>query len=645
MTPFELYWLPERADFDDALKSATKSCASMKDAVSTFSDLATTRLDFIKTAKLDRVFQSVRADLGDEDYSGPRVKIGLLSSCTVDHLVPAIRVGAMRRGLIADCYVAPYGQYHQEVLDPSSGLRRFEPDVVLMNLDSQAVLSELPLTATAAEVDDAISARVAEISGLWEAIQNDIGAVVIQQAVIDRSSPLFGNFETRVPAAPTRMIQQFNWQLSDSAGTANALWLDMDWWARQIGARQLTSGRLWHQAKQEISPVQAPLFGDLVARQLAAIRGLSKKCLVLDLDNTVWGGVIGDDGVDGIVLGQGDALGEAFSAFQAYAKRLSERGVILAVSSKNDPEIAMNAFAEHPEMVLELSDIAAFEATWFDKPASLQRIARDLNIGLDSLVFFDDNPMERALMRETLPEVAVPEVPTAAEDYVTCLADAGYFETVGFTSDDLKRTRQYVANRQRKESESRSADLDTFLHDLSMEMHVGSFDKANLPRIVQLINKTNQFNLTTRRYTEAEILALMNDETAETLHVRLKDRFGDNGIIAIIIARAASHDGKDVLDIDTWLMSCRVLGRRVEEAVLNLLVEAADKRGVSAIRGHYIPTDRNGLVEDHFSKLGFESVSTNATNGSGQTDWELPVPGYEPRFASLFERVFADGTS
>lgn len=645
MIPFNLYWLPEKETFNKDLKAAAQERGTADAVLTRFRDLATCRLDFLKTTKLDRTFQTVWEDLPDTDIAARRIKIGILSSCTVDHLAPAIRVGALRRGLVAECYVAPYSMYHQEVIDPSSGLRRFKPDVVLMNLDSQSIMAELPFTASAQEVEDAVSVRVDEIAGLWNVIQNDIGAVVIQQAVLDRSQPLFGSFEARVPASPTRMIQQFNWQLSNRAGEEKALWLDIERWARRIGTTNLSDARLWHQAKQEISPIQAPLYGDLVARQLAAIRGLAKKCLVLDLDNTVWGGVIGDDGLDGIVLGQGDPLGEAFSAFQAYAKALSRRGVILAVASKNDEDVAKNAFENHPEMTLELSDIAAFEANWFDKPASLQRIAKDLNIGIDSLVFFDDNPMERALVRETLPEVAVPEVPLAAEDYVACLADAGYFETVGFTADDTRRTEQYVANRQRNESQARSADLDSFLNDLQMELVVGAFDKTNLSRIVQLINKTNQFNLTTRRYTEAEVLDLMKDNTVETFHVRLKDRFGDNGIIAIVIAHHKAEGNDAVLDVDTWLMSCRVLGRRVEEAVLNLLVEAAGRRGARAVRGRYIPSKRNGMVREHYARLGFEQINADGLTESDPTEWELPVAGYEPRFTNLFEKVFADGTS
>jgi predicted enzyme involved in methoxymalonyl-ACP biosynthesis len=252
MIPFDLHWLPENPGFGDALRSTAQERGSFDDMLSRFRTLATSRLDFVKTAKLDRAFQAVRSDFADADIRTPRIKIGILSSCTVDHLVPGIRVGGLRRGLVVDCYVAPYGQYHQEVLDPSSGLRRFAPDVVLLSLDSQAALSEIPLTAGAQEADAVVGERIDEIVHLWERIQNDIGAVVMHQAVLDRSAPLFGSFELRVPASPTRLIQQLNRLLSDRAGPAKALWLDLEWWARQIGTKHLSDPRLWHQAKQEI---------------------------------------------------------------------------------------------------------------------------------------------------------------------------------------------------------------------------------------------------------------------------------------------------------------------------------------------------------------------------------------------------------
>jgi FkbH-like protein len=366
-----------------------------------------------------------------------------------------------------------------------------------------------------------------------------------------------------------------------------------------------------------------PWAGDQVGRILAAIRGLSKKVLVLDLDNTLWGGVIGDDGLDGIVLGQGSATGEAYVSFQAYVKRLSERGVILAVSSKNEHAIAEAAFRDHPDMVLRRDDIAAFEASWGDKPTAVKQIAKDLNVGLDSLVFFDDNHAERELMRRTLPEVAVPEVPEAAERYAECLADAGYFETVSFTTDDRKRTEQYTANMRRRQLETSTTDMNGFLRDLDMRLTVLPFRAVDVPRIAQLINKTNQFNLTTRRYTEAEVTAIMDDPSILAFSARLDDRFGSNGIISVVIGRLMRHEGGIALDIDTWLMSCRVLGRSVEQALLAVLAEAARDAGASRLIGRYRPTPKNAMVSTLYQTLGFERLER--AGATEESVWQLPL--------------------
>jgi FkbH-like protein len=357
--------------------------------------------------------------------------------------------------------------------------------------------------------------------------------------------------------------------------------------------------------------------------------------LVLDLDNTLWGGVIGDDGIENIVLGQGSAAGEAFVAFQRYVKQLAQRGVILAVSSKNDLAVAESAFDDHPEMILRRHDIAAFEASWGDKPAALRQIAEQLNVGLDSLVFFDDNPAERELMRQSLPMVAVPEVPEAVDGYVACLSEAGYFETVAFTADDRGRSDQYAANALRKQAEAGTTDLETFLRSLGMRLIVLPFRPVDVPRIAQLINKSNQFNVTTRRYTEVDVTAMMNDQETLTFSARLDDRFGSNGIVSVVIGRVMTQDGTRVLDLDTWLMSCRVLGRSVENALLRVVADAAREVGASRLVGRYRPTSKNGMVADLYRRLGFEAAGSDAGN---ETLWTLeigrqPVP--TPEFFSL----------
>ena len=323
---------------------------------------------------------------------------------------------------------------------------------------------------------------------------------------------------------------------------------------------------------------------------------------MLDLDNTLWGGVVGDHGVNGIVVGQGSAEAEAFSAIQAYALSLRRRGILLAVCSKNDDAIARRAFNENPNMTLKASDFAAFVANWEDKPANLRRIARELNIGLDSLVFVDDNPFERDLVRQTLPMVFVPELPEEPALIPATLSDSGCFEGLTLTAEDFDRAGLYAPERRMPDLSDPSTDLPAYLAALGMTMKWGHVDDASRARVTQLINKTNQFNLTTRRYSEAQVRAMEADEAGFCLHFRLLDRFGDNGLIGVVIGRAGEPD---TIEIDSWLMSCRVLGRQVEEAMLNVVAAEAAARRAQRLVGIYLPTERNGMVADLYPRLGF----------------------------------------
>jgi len=469
------------------------------------------------------------------------------------------------------------------------------------------------LHAGQAEVDAAVAERVDELRLLWRRARERYAAQVVQQTLVPVAPPLFGSYEALVPASPRAVIERLNAAIRGAAREDGVLLLDLAWHAAAYGDGLADPVR-WYQAKQLVSPALAPLYGDHLARIAAATAGLSHKCLVLDLDNTLWGGVIGDDGIDGIQLGQGSPSGEAFLAFQRYAAQLARRGVILAVCSKNDLHIAEAAFA-HPEMALERSDVAAFVANWEDKAGNLRRIASMLDIGLDSLVFVDDNPAERDIVRRELPEVAVPELPDDVADYPARIAAAGYFEAVSFTSDDAERGRSYALNAERKSAQSQATDMDGYLRGLQMVLRVSRIGSAELARATQLINKTNQFNLTTRRYTEAEVERMASDRQAIALALRLEDKFGDSGLISVVLARPDAAIEADELLIDSWLMSCRVLGRQVESAVLDVLADAAAAAGWRALVGEYRPTERNGMVAEHYPRLGFEqrSAPDNAT--------------------------------
>ncbi len=556
--------------------------------------------------------------------------MALLSSHTVDHLLPAVRVAGLQRRLALSLHVAPYGMYRQALLADDPALNAFAPQLVVLALDAHDAPLQLPLQAGQAEVDAAVAERIDELRLLWRRARERYAAQVVQQTLVPVAPPLFGSYEALVPASPRAVIERLNAAIRAAAREDGVLLLDLAWHAAAYGDGLAEPVR-WHQAKQLVSPTLAPLYGEHLARIAAATAGLSRKCLVLDLDNTLWGGVIGDDGIDGIQLGQGSPSGEAFLAFQRYAAQLARRGVILAVCSKNDLHVAEAAFA-HPEMALKRSDIAAFVANWEDKAGNLRRIAGMLDIGLDSLVFVDDNPAERDIVRRELPEVAVPELPADVADYPARIAAAGYFEAVSFTSDDAERGRSYALNVERKAALNQATDMDMegYLRGLQMVLRVSRIGAAELARATQLINKTNQFNLTTRRYTEAEVERMASDPQTIALALRLEDKFGDNGLISVVLARPDTAIEADELLIDSWLMSCRVLGREVEMAVLEVLADAAAAAGWGALVGEYRPTKRNGMVAEHYPRLGFEQRPAPANAPTDASFWRYELASRTP---------------
>ncbi len=582
--------------------------------------LARTRIDMVRTARLDRLMCRSYA-CSPTDRS---VRLAVLGPSTVDHLLPGIRIGGLRRDLWIETHLGAYGQYLQDLLDQDSALYRFRPDTILFAFDAPHLLGGATPALQAGEADALLDQAAARLTGLWHLARERLGCHVIQQTILPTLPALAGGNEHRLAGSPAHLTARLNARLRPMADAAGVDLLAIDTAAAQSGIAAWHDPMLWHRAKQDISPAAAPLYGDLVARLLAARLGRSFKCLVLDLDNTLWGGVIGDDGMEGIQLGQGSALGEAHVAFQRHCRDLARRGVILAVCSKNDEAIARQPFEQHPEMVLRSSDIACFVANWNDKPANLRGIAERLRLGLESLVFVDDNPFERTVVRRELPMVAVPELPEDAALYAACIADAGYFETVRVTQEDLERSGQYQANLAREQAQASFTDMAAYLASLEMVLSWSAFDALGLARIVQLIHKTNQFNLTTRRHTEEEVRGLMADPAVFALQLRLVDTLGDNGIIAVVIGRVQADA---TCLIDTWLMSCRVLGREVERATMNIVAAVAGARGARRILGEYCPTARNGMVRDHYEKLGFRLTAAEA---DGTARWELDLGKYAP---------------
>ena len=616
-----LHWLPPDEYWRQRLKAFITADGESGERWADAISLANCRLDFAMTNALDAAVRKIFGTSTSTGFDGPTARLALLTTSTGAHLHPALRVAALRRGIRLDVYENDYGRYWQELLDPASALGDFTPDVLLFAPDAHH-LTGFGARNSATGDGDAVLTHLREG---WRIARDRFGGHVIQQTLLDRFPPLLGNNEIRMPASRSAMVARLNAEIEAAASTGEIDMLALHHRQTVDGIDAWFNPALWYHAKQEIAPGAAPFYGDLAARLIAARRGRSFKCLALDLDNTLWGGIVGDDGVDGIQIGQGSAAGEAFAAFQEYAVNLSRRGIVLAICSKNDEANALEPFLIHPDMVMRRSDIACFMANWDDKPANLRRIAEQLNIGLDAILFVDDNPFERALVRRELPMVAVPEVGEEPAMFARTIADAGYFEAVALTQDDLARGQQYQQNEKRAALQAAVTDLDGYLRDLDMTLIWRRFDDIGLPRITQLVNKTNQFNLTTRRYTEDDIRAVMNDDGAIGLQFRLVDRFGDNGIIGVMIGRIEDDGG---MRVDSWLMSCRVLGRGVERAIFDVFVSEAAKMGVSRIIGDYIMTNKNGMVRGLYAELGFAPAASGV---AGADRAILQVSAHAPR--------------
>lgn len=541
-----------------------------------------------------------------------RAKVAILGSSTTSQLAALLPLACARGGLQVEVYEAPFGLYRQEVLDPASRLHSFDPDFVVLAMHE----GDVDLPALTDDPSGAVSGALEQLEGLWQALNRTTRATVLQyNFALPPEQPL-GHLGTSVPGSRHRMLLELNLRMALAAPPSVYL-VDCAKLAADVGARTWFDPRYWFMAKQAVNPTSVPVLARHTSAVVAAAAGLSRKCLVLDLDGTVWGGVLGEAGFDGLQLGYGPQ-GEAFSAFQTYALDLKSKGIVLAVCSKNDEGLVREAFASVPGMRLKLDDIAVLSAGWDDKPAQLRRLAADLGLGLDALVLADDNPVEREAVRQLLPEVDVLQLPEDPAGYARVLADYPWFETVRLTDEDTARTDQYRARASAASALGAATSLDDFLDSLDMEGAVEPVSERNLDRVAQLVGKTNQFNLTSRRRSAVELAQFVARDDVVALAVRLRDRFADHGLIGVVLARV---DGAR-LDIDTWLMSCRVIGRTLEHALIAMLDEHARALGCRSLCGTYAPTAKNGLVADLYPRLGF---TPDGEEPKGVTSWRRDV--------------------
>jgi len=595
--------------------------------------LATSALDQNQLVRLAKTINHLRASGTVMKPLAP-FRLGIVSNATTDFIVPALVATAARHGIVLEVVAGEYDQVLQETLEANSKVNRAAPDAVLLAIDYRG----FPLSGIAGQPEKG-KAAVATALDYLQSVRNGIKrhsqAVCILQTLSAPPETLFGSLDAVHASSLHRMIDGVNAGIVDSLEGSTDVLIDVAHLAATVGLSDWHSPREWNMARVPFSDAFVPLYAEHVCRVIAALRGKSRRCLILDLDNTLWGGVVGDDGLEGIRCAQGDATGEAYLSVQRLALELRSRGIVLAICSKNEDEIARAPFRNHPDMLIREDHIAVFQANWTDKATNIRAIAEELSLGLESMVFLDDNPVERHQVRRELPQVAVPELPSDPALYSRTLAAAGYFEALTVSDEDLRRADFYQNNARRANLQKTAGDLGSYLASLEMEITLQPFDGLGRARVTQLINKSNQFNLTTKRYTEAQIAEMERDPSYFTLQVRLTDVFGDNGMISVVICRRLSTEE---WEIDTWIMSCRVMGRCVENMVLGTVLEQATNEGVRKLIGVYIPTDRNKMVSDHYPKLGFKRTKTEGFVETYELDVEGAVVANAPMKVRRIDR-------
>jgi FkbH-like protein len=555
-----------------------------------------------------------------------QVRLAVLCTYEAAELSEQLRLACLALGIDAELYVAPYGQVEQEVLGGGSQLTAFGPTHVLI----AATTADLAFPELAEDAEELLATGLQRWRMLWELIRRDHGARVIQHAFVVPDETPLGHLALRLPSSRVSLVRELNRRLAHEAGN-DVLMVDCERLAARVGKDHWLDPRLWYRTRQPVAHEALPVLARETAAVLAADVGLAARCLVLDLDNTLWGGIIGEDGLDGIVIGEGPD-GEAYAAFQEYVSALRRRGIVLAVASKNDLEDARQPFADKPGMRLKLDDFAMFVADWRRKPEQIAEIGDTLGLGLDAIVFADDNPAECAEVAAALPDVWTVCLDVPPSERVRTLAASIRFEISALSRDDEQRQRSYAARANATELRAGAATLEDFWRSLQMRARVRALDRDSLERAAQLTQKTNQFNLTLRRHSREEIERLAEDRTAICRTLELEDRFASHGLIGLGIALPSEEDPKTAL-IDTFLLSCRVIGRTAEVHMLAHLSAATLERGFDRMRGVYVSGPRNALVADMYPRLGFVSCDDNrcweydlAANGPIESSYISDAP-------------------
>lgn len=530
-------------------------------------------------------------------------RFALLGDCATQLLATAIRGYALEMNLPLRVFEADYDQIDAQLMDTGSEFYAFAPETVLLYRCTEKLYERFvrtPLDARAAFAETEIEKIRAE----WARVQHGTKADILFFAFLPMDDGVFGSYALREGSAFPYQLLKLNYLLAEAAREAgNVRLIDLEPIRAHMGYDAFHDPKLYAIAKMPISTQALPAVASRVVDAILARKGRFHKCAIVDLDNTLWGGVIGDDGLEGIQIGE-LGQGHAFTEFQTWLKELKNRGVMLAVCSKNDEANAKEPFLRHPEMVLKLDDFSAFVANWEDKASNIRRIQKELNIGLDSMVFFDDNPFERNLVRTMLPEVEVPELPEDPAEYTAFARMQNLFDTNSYSDEDRVRTERYLAEKSRTELSAGIDNYDDYLKALGMKAVCAPFDAFHIPRIAQLTQRSNQFNLRTVRYSEQEIEEIAANPRYITRYYTLRDRFGEHGLIAVVILEKRENE----LFVNEWLMSCRVLKRGMEQFIADSILRAAREAGVARVVGEYIPTPKNAMVKDLYASMGFRPL-------------------------------------
>ena len=560
-------------------------------------------------------FSQLKKNLKNDFSHLKAIKIALLGDSATQLLTQAVRAVGYEYKLNLITWEADFNQVERQVFDPGSELYSFSPDLIVIFQSTHKLLNKYSKLQPR-EYNQLAQRQIELIASLNENIKQQSKAKIIYYNFPEINDSVFGSYGAKVEASFIYQLRKLNYELMNYAVINSNFYIcDMAAVQNEVGRGLMFQSPVYINTEMVLNIDVLPVIASRTVDIIAAMHGKSSKCLILDLDNTLWGGVIGDDGLENIEIGS-LGTGKAFTELQYWVKKLKNRGIILAVCSKNNESVAKEPFEKHPDMVLRLDDIAIFKANWDTKVENIREIQAVLNIGFDSMVFLDDNPFERSMVRENIPEIIIPELPEDPANFLEYLYSLNLFETISFSHEDLERTKLYQVEATRVAQQFSFTDENDFLRSLNMVSVVEPFNKFNIPRAAQLSQRSNQFNLRTIRYTELDLDRVIKEKDTYTLSFTLQDKFGDNGLISIIVLKKDCED----LFIDTWLMSCRVLKRGMENLVLNSIVAVALKNNYACLKAQFIPSGKNDLVKDHYSSLGF-------TEKYGY--WLLPLGDYQ----------------